>query len=409
MIDMDLRKEPGCVSYRVRFTDHNGVRRKLRLAKNKRVSEVMTRQLMQVVDHAAAGAALPDDLLAWVQTLGNKRVEQLKGWGLVDEQRLATANLLADNIELWRTGLIARGRSEAYARTLYLRVVAVAEEAEFTHWRGVDDERVLSAIDNWRQAKKVPGYNRTTDVSEATLRHYLQAFKQFCKWWVAKGYAPKNPMATVPGELRPTSKTANVSNMAQRRPLTEDEQRRLLTATKASTRKCKASGPERALLYRTALMTGLRAGALRRLTAGDVDRDGWLNAHGLADNKKSTPKPIGGALLTDLLEHAGMKAPAALLFNLPRPEALAAMLRKDAEDASINTEGIDFHSLRHSFGTALARQGVHPKTLMALMDHATIQVTMKLYTHSMPEDEIAAMNRLADPDQEQNSRPASVR
>lgn len=52
--------------------------------------------------------------------------------------------------------------------------------------------------------------------------------------------------------------------------------------------------------------------------------------------------------------------------------------------------------MRHTFGTTLARQGVHPKTLMSLMDHGSINLTMRLYTHSFPEDESAAVSRLPD-------------
>lgn len=403
MLDMDIAKQPRGVTYRARFTDHRGIRRKFSLTKNRRTAESMSRQLMQLVDHAAAGVMLPDDLIAWVQTLDKKKINQLKAWGLVDEARLEASKKLSENIEAWKNGLIARGRSESYANQLYLRVLSVADESEFKFWRDIDAEQVLLSIDTWRQAGKVPGFSRKTKVSESTLLHYLQAFKQFTRWWVNKGYAAKDPMAVVPAERRPTKPGAKVSNMAQRRPLTEDEQRKLLASTAASTRQCKASGPERALLYRAALQTGLRASALRRLTAGDVDRDGWLNASGVADNKKSTPKPIAGKLLAGLIEHASLKLPAAPLFNLPRADAMAEMLRNDAEDAEIKTGGVDFHCLRHTFGTTLARQGVHPKTLMALMDHATIQMTMKLYTHSMPEDEQAAMRKLPDLDEREVS------
>jgi len=58
--------------------------------------------------------------------------------------------------------------------------------------------------------------------------------------------------------------------------------------------------------------------------------------------------------------------------------------------------GVDFHCLRHTFGTTLAQKGAHPKTLMSLMDHSDINLTMRLYTHSFPEDEASATDRLPD-------------
>jgi len=58
----------------------------------------------------------------------------------------------------------------------------------------------------------------------------------------------------------------------------------------------------------------------------------------------------------------------------------------------ITDEGlIDFHSLRHTFGTMLAKSGAHPKTAQALMRHSTIALTMDRYTHSIREAETAAI------------------
>ena len=42
----------------------------------------------------------------------------------------------------------------------------------------------------------------------------------------------------------------------------------------------------------------------------------------------------------------------------------------------------DFHKLRHTFGTNLARAGVPPSVAMKLMRHSDITLTMKLYTHT---------------------------
>ena len=40
------------------------------------------------------------------------------------------------------------------------------------------------------------------------------------------------------------------------------------------------------------------------------------------------------------------------------------------------------HELRHSYLTALARSGVHPKVMQALADHANCAITMDIYTHT---------------------------
>jgi hypothetical protein len=42
---------------------------------------------------------------------------------------------------------------------------------------------------------------------------------------------------------------------------------------------------------------------------------------------------------------------------------------------------VDFHALRHTFITNLARAGVHPRNAQALARHSTIDLTMNAYTH----------------------------
>jgi len=42
---------------------------------------------------------------------------------------------------------------------------------------------------------------------------------------------------------------------------------------------------------------------------------------------------------------------------------------------------VDVHSLRHTFATLLARNGVMPATAQRLMRHSDIRLTMNTYTH----------------------------
>jgi len=62
------------------------------------------------------------------------------------------------------------------------------------------------------------------------------------------------------------------------------------------------------------------------------------------------------------------------------------MIRVDLTAADINYEGAhgrvaDFHALRHTFISNLARAGVHPRNAQALARHSTIDLTMNVYTH----------------------------
>jgi integrase len=53
---------------------------------------------------------------------------------------------------------------------------------------------------------------------------------------------------------------------------------------------------------------------------------------------------------------------------------------------------IRFHDLRHTAATVLLEQNVHPKLVQEMLGHATIAVTLDLYSHVTPamHDEAAA-------------------
>lgn len=57
---------------------------------------------------------------------------------------------------------------------------------------------------------------------------------------------------------------------------------------------------------------------------------------------------------------------------------------------------LDFHSLRHTFGTMLAASGVHPKTAQELMRHSKIDLTMNVYTHTLSGQTRNAIDSLPD-------------
>jgi integrase len=57
---------------------------------------------------------------------------------------------------------------------------------------------------------------------------------------------------------------------------------------------------------------------------------------------------------------------------------------------------VNFHSLRHGFASALARQGVHPRVAQKLLGHSDPRLTMAIYSHSAPDLERAAVDRVAN-------------
>lgn len=165
-------------------------------------------------------------------------------------------------------------------------------------------------------------------------------------------------------------------------------------------------GRERALIYRTLALTGLRRGELASLTVGKVDLAGRVPVAVLdpADekNRHGSTIPIRGDLVAELRAwlHDRLEAlqaecrrqrlaiPTRLhadepLFQLPtglnrifdRDLAVAGIAKRDERNRVV-----DIHALRVTFGTHLAIAGVPLRTAQAAMRHSKPELTANIYT-----------------------------
>jgi integrase len=60
------------------------------------------------------------------------------------------------------------------------------------------------------------------------------------------------------------------------------------------------------------------------------------------------------------------------------------------ERAGLGGEGFTFHSLRHTFATTLAANGVNPATAQKMLGHSDVRMTLAIYTHATDEMQDAA-------------------
>ncbi len=180
-------------------------------------------------------------------------------------------------------------------------------------------------------------------------------------------------------------------------------------------------GRERALIYKTLVLTGLRKGELAALTAQHVELDGPVPYIVLdaADDKagRGAEIPLRGDLAADLrfwldvladaqerARAAGKPIPARLAPNAPLltvPTGLSCILNRDLPAAGIPKRDergrtVDVHALRHTFGTHLSKGGVAPRTAQAAMRHSTLGLTMNTYTDPKLLDVAGALNVLPD-------------
>ena len=163
------------------------------------------------------------------------------------------------------------------------------------------------------------------------------------------------------------------------------------------------SGPARAMLYRLALSTGLCAGELRHLTRSSLDFDKQavtLNAQHTM-NRTACTLPLRNDMALALADFYSDMLPTALLFNMPPKWDVIEMFKGDLVVAGVAYQDAagrfaDFHALRHTFITNLARSGVHPKVAQDLARHSDINLTMARYSHTLMEQRADAVAMLPE-------------
>jgi len=178
-----------------------------------------------------------------------------------------------------------------------------------------------------------------------------------------------------------------------RRALEVAEVRSLLEVTKTGPVRFGMTGPERSMLYRLAIETGLRRNELRSLKVSSFDFENHtVTVTGAyTKNRSQSVVSLRKDTATELQVFFAGKMVDMQAFNVP--DRTAEMIRADLEDASIPyvDDGFffDFHAQRHETSTLLAASGVHPKTAQSYMRHSDINLTMTAYGHTLTGQEAA--------------------
>jgi integrase len=253
---------------------------------------------------------------------------------------------------------------------------------------------------NALKIERVLKARRDGGLSAQTSNHQLGAVRQFVRWAVSNGLAPEDPLRI----LKPLN--VRVDRRRIRRALEPEEIRELLRVTERGPVRQGLSGPERALLYRVALGSGLRANELRSLRAvslqdADTNEPTLTVQAGSSKRRREDIVPIRVELARDLAAHVCGRKPWEPMFALLRSWRPCGMLCEDLAAAEIpqrdgDDHVIDFHSLRVSYISALARANVPPKVVQALARHSTLLLTYDRYVKLGNDDERRALDVLPD-------------
>jgi integrase len=383
----------------IQFRDHREIRRKIRGLPDRRTTEAMEERLKHLV-HARASATPPTtDIRRWCDALPARTRETLARFDLLDRKQVAAAEPLTVHLASWAEHLAAKGTSERQRKQVTARAAKVIKGCRFVSFADVDATRVERFLRDRRERRDQWA---PSGLSAQTSNGYLQAIREFLGWAVRSGLMAEDPLRV----LRPMN--PQLDRRRERRALTADELRALLAATESAPSFRAISGHQRAMLYRVASETGLRLGELRAVMVADLDLADADSAsirvrapH--AKNRREARLPLRRATAMALREFVSESLPVARVFALFRWWSAAAVLREDLALADIpyrDAAGrvVDFHSLRVTFATNLARSRVPLQLAQRLMRHSDPRLTSSIYTVLNSDDEREAVAALPDLD-----------
>ena len=346
----------------------------------------------------------------------------------------ALARKLEADVMLRREGVIDV-RAEKLAQWESLPIEDHLADYENTmRARGVTTKHLAATLGCIRMVSDACGFQRPLDLDPARVSAYvadvrrkgtgartinarLTAFKAFTRWLFRTERMRTDPMMQV------AKLNARTDRRRERRALADDEVVRLLHAAERGPAFRRLTGPDRAVLYRLAVETGLRKGEIASLTPAsfnlrDPEAATVAVAAAYSKHRRDDVVPLRADLAGVMAAFIAGKPTDGRLFRLP--DKPAAMLKADLRRArawwikevrdpaerrrrrassfltSRDESGrvVDFHALRHTFITRLARSGVTPAAAKSLARHSTIMLTMDHYTHTLISDERAALDTL---------------
>ena len=300
---------------------------------DKQVAQADLRKIVQEAEREAAGVGIPKHLVASAQ------------------------KTVAAHMEDFLADLLASGRDKMYLANLRCRLGKLFKDCRWQYPKDVTADSFMV----WRGAQTL---------AAKTLNDYLDAATAMLKWMQRASRLEANPLQAVR-----KVKTAGREKV-QRRALTDDEVRRLL----------EVAGPRKPV-YLTAINTGLRRAELAALQKGDCflygDNPCLKVRASTTKNDKSATIWLNDEVAAELknLVKLGESSSEPVFETIPDMD----QFRKDLAAAGIpyvDAQGrrADFHALRHTLATNLARSGVLPRVAMEFMRHSEMWLTNKTYT-----------------------------
>jgi integrase len=278
--------------------------------------------------------------------------------GLIPPKALreSASTPLSEHLSDYLADLRILGRDDVYVENLDYRLKILIKECGWTQ----PNKITADSFTAWRAKQKK---------ASTTLNQYLDCISAMLNWMLKKGRVSHNFLIGVEKIERLPA--------WRRRAFADDELSRLLDV----------AGESR-LGYLLAVHTGLRRAELKALSWENINLDAdvpFVSLGGqFTKNKKTAHIPLHRDLVVELrnVKPSSVNPSDPVLTGKMLPSMWK--MRKDMQKAGIEYKSdlgrADFHSLRHTLATNLARQKIAPRVAMEIMRHSDIRLTMNHYT-----------------------------
>jgi len=289
---------------------------------------------------------------------------------------------LDDHLNAYKAYLRSKGNTADYVALCESRLRKVLSATKTTTLGELDGERIAATLATWRTRNRKP-------IGIGTSNHYVTAIKALSRWAWRERKLPDDPLAGL------RKQNAETDRKRVRRPLTPTELETLTREAQQSKRTYRGDDwqftpTDRAMLYVVAAYTGLRAKECAALSKSSFDFEAmtWTLPATATKNGKACTLPLSPALATKLQSWFVRLNREALFpgsWTTNNRRMAGKLLQRDLKRAGIayvddTGRCVDFHALRHTFITSLAKAGVHPAKAQRLARHSTITLTMDVYT-----------------------------
>lgn len=290
--------------------------------------------------------------------------------------------------------LATKGNTPLYVRTVKQRLEKLFKALRAKTLMDLDSTRILRILSEWRSRKK-------RSISIETSNHYVTAVKSLSKWLQRERMTPDDILIAL------RKQNSQTDRRRVRRAFSLDELNKLCGVTQSCRkpylgRDWRFTGEQRAMLYKLAAYTGLRASELASMTTScfNFETKSFTIEAANAKNRKKTTLPLHPILCGLLPEFfTTLQTPHLFAGSWASLSMGGKMIKRDLKRCGIEYEDpdgrvLDFHSLRFTFVTSLAKAGVHPSKAQRLARHSTIHLTMSVYTQLDTEDLRDSLNSL---------------